>query len=343
MLKKAIKIIGGLLLMLVLAAAVYLYFADPALPPNSNTVITSLLAEDPPQFVRGETGFAHNGDVSVWYEAIAPDRPAKGSVLLYMGISNDALGWPPDFLDKLVAAGYQVIRFDYRDTGFSDWIDDWDRQNPYDLSDMAADSVAILDALHIEQAHLVGVSMGGMVAQQTAIEYPNRVLTLSSIMSSCDILDSSLPPISGELIQALLTVSIKYSILPTERNTIKMQLASRQLLMGETNYPLDVASIGKQVLYNLRERRGYNPQASVQHNTAVFVSGSRHAQLRNLQTPALVLHGSADPFIPVAHGQKCARTLPNVQTHFITGMGHDIPAIFMDEVINALLQTFARQ
>ncbi|MEM7118257.1 MAG: alpha/beta hydrolase [Chloroflexota bacterium] len=340
MLKKILKIIGLLLLILFLAAGTYLYFAGPPLPANSDAIISDLLDQEPPEFVTGETGYTQNGDVRIWYEAISPAEPAKGTVLLYMGISNDALGWPPDFLARLVDAGYQVIRFDYRDTGLSDWIDDWDSQNPYTLTDLAADSIAILDALNIDQAHLVGVSMGGMVAQQTAIEHPARVLTLSSLMSSCDILDSSLPPISSQLIQDLLTISIKYSVIPTERNTIKLHLASRQLLQGETESPLEIETIGQQVLYNLRQRRGYNLQASVRHNTAVAVSGSRHPQLRTLQTPTLILHGTADPFIPLAHGQKCARTLPHAQTRYIDGMGHDIPGIFVDDVIAALLEHF---
>ena len=122
-----------------------------------------------------------------------------------MGISNDALGWPPDFIDSLVKEGYQVIRYDYRGTGMSDWVDNW-QEAPYSLADLAADAVLILDNLDVAQAHLIGVSMGGMVAQEFALSNPERVLTLNLMMTSGNIVDEELPPISSDVTFELIKV-----------------------------------------------------------------------------------------------------------------------------------------
>ncbi len=342
MLKKVFLALGLFLLILLAAAALYIYTAVPPLPPGSDQMIDQALSSGMPELVTGQSGFAQSGEIDIWYEMIDPEGPPKGAILLMMGIAADGLGWPPAFLDALVGAGYQVIRYDQRGTGMSDWVEAWDSKNPYSLQDMAADGVAVLDALDIEQAHLVGISMGGMTAQQMAINYPDRVLTLASIMSSCDIVDPDLPPISTAVVGDLLKASLKYGLIGTERNRIKQSIASRQALMGDTPYALDTEFIAEYVLYTLRERRGFNPRVSAQHNAAVLASGSRYDRLRNLEIPVVVIHGRSDPFIPIEHGEKCADMIPAAETVWVEGMGHDLPDVYMETVVNGILTNLER-
>ena len=135
-----------------------------------------------PNFVKGQTGYAVNNGTKIWYESILPTDTNKGAILLFMGISNDALGWPQPFIDNLVNSGYQVIRYDYRGTGLSSCVENWEEQ-PYSLTDLANDGKVILDSLKIEKVNLLGVSLGGMVAQEFAINFPERTSTLTSLMS----------------------------------------------------------------------------------------------------------------------------------------------------------------
>jgi len=276
-----------------------------------------------------------NGDVKIWYESIMPVDTNKGAILLFMGISNDALGWPKSFIDKFVDSGYQIIRFDYRDTGLSDWGKD----SPYSLADLAMDSKFILDSLNIQKVNLVGVSLGGMVAQEFAINFPNRTNSLTSIMSSGNILDDELPPISSDITLKLIKTGIRYGIIPNESNDIKLHIAARKILQGNANYDIDIKGTAEQVLYNLKKRKGYNPQASSLHHEATYRSGSRYEKLKELKMPALILHGLNDPFIPIEHSKKLASILPNSKSKWLENMGHDIPQSLIDTIYTEIDRT----
>jgi pimeloyl-ACP methyl ester carboxylesterase len=269
-----------------------------------------------------------------------PQGTPKGTVLLIMGIGNDALAWPGYFLQPMVDAGYRVIRHDHRGTGLSDWMEDWDPTQPYTLEDMAGDGIAVLDDLGVDKAHVVGVSLGGMIAQQMAISYPERVASLTSMMSSGDAQDPELPGLSVEVATELAKLGIKYGLVGTEKSTLKMFVASQQLLMGEPAYEVDVRTIAEQALYNLRHRRGYNPQASQQHAAATIASGSRYRELARLEVPALIIHGTSDPMIPIAHGKKCAQTIPGARTLWVEGMGHDLPRKFVEPILSEMFEHF---
>ncbi len=258
-----------------------------------------------------------------------------------MGISNDALGWPRSFLNGFVKSGYRVIRYDHRGTGLSDWVEDWSSENPYSLTDMAADGIAVMDAVGIEKAHILGISMGGMISQELAIHYPERVTTLTSVMSSCRIEDPNIPPISSEVAWELIKVSLKYGLIGGEKNIVKLHLASRIILMDDTSHDLDIKGIAQRVLYNLRNRNGYNSAASRQHQAAVRQSDSRYGPLRELKAPTLIIHGTSDPFIPIEHGKKCTEMIPNADTLWIEGMGHDIPDRFVETVVKNIITFFA--
>jgi pimeloyl-ACP methyl ester carboxylesterase len=341
--KKIVKFTGIVLLALLIGASVYIYNSGPEMPPQTDAIITKVQETPLPELVKGKTGFAKSQGLDIWYESISPVQPAKGSVLLIMGISNDALGWPPQFIKALVDSGYQVIRYDHRGTGESDWVKDWNSKQPYSLADMADDGVAVLNSLGIQKANVVGISMGGMIAQELAINHPDRVATLCSIMSSGYIEDPALPSISSTVAWELVKVALKYGIIGTERNMIKMHIASRIILRGEANYQLDNKELAEQVLYNIRNRKGYNADVSSQHQAAVFLSGSRYSKLRQLSMPTLVVHGTADPFIPIAHGKKCAAIIPRADSLWVENMGHDLPEYLTGTLTKAMIAHFRRK
>jgi pimeloyl-ACP methyl ester carboxylesterase len=334
--------IGGIALVTLLAivgAAIYL--SGPQLPEDVDETIDSVLLSDLPEFLKGDTGYVQSGSTEVWYESIGRNASTKGAVLLFMGIANDALGWPQGFIDLLVDAGYRVIRYDYRGTGMSDWMPDW-KKTPYALGDLARDAKLILDKLNIRKAHLVGVSMGGMVAQEFAIQFPQRALTLTSIMSSGNILDEDVEAISNKTTFDLIKIAIKYGIFASEENLIKMVVAARVILRGDADYRIDVKGTAQQVLYNIRKRKGFNPHASAQHQEAVRRSGSRYERLQHLNIPSLVIHGKNDPFVPIAHSRKLASVLPNAKTRWMENMGHDLPPSLYDPLITELIDNFER-
>jgi len=338
--KNILKIIAGILILFLLGGAIYLYLSGPTLPEETDAILESVIEKPLPQMVTGQTGFASNQGVNIWYESKMPLDSPKAAILLIMGISNDALGWPPAFLTALVDSGYQVIRYDHRGTGLSDWMDNWTAATPYNLADMAQDGIAVLDVLGIPKAHILGVSMGGMIAQETAIKHPQRVLSLSSIMSSSHILDTDLPPISSSTAIELIKVAAKYGIIGGEKNLIKLHLASRLILMGQAQQTLNITEIATNVLYNIRARKGYNSQVSQQHQAAVTASDARTLTLQQLALPTLVIHGKADPFIPFAHGQKMARLIPKGDSLWLDNMGHDIPDILIPSIIDKITNHF---
>ena len=338
--KRIIKIIGIGILLILVSLLSYVFLSVPKLPDNSNAIINEVLNSEVPEFVNGESSFIVNKETKIWYESISPIDTNKGAILLFMGISNDALGWPQPFINKLVGAGYQVIRFDYRGTGLSSWVENWN-ENPYSLVDLASDGKVILDSLKIERANLLGVSLGGMVAQEFAINFPERTNTLTSLMSSGNIIDSELPPISNDIVFELIKTSIKYGIISSEKNSIKLHLSSRIILQGNANYEIDVKGTAEQVLYNLRKRKGYNPNASKQHHEATYRSGARYEKLKELKMPVLIMHGLNDPFIPVEHSKKMASIIPGAKTKWFKNMGHDIPLSIIDEIGEELFDLIA--
>ncbi len=339
LLLKLLKITGVLFVVMVFIAGGLIYFSGPKLPDDIDKRIDEIIKSDLPELLTGKTGYVQSGDTKIWYESIGQGGVKKGSILLFMGISNDALGWPQGFIEQLADSGYQVIRFDYRGTGMSDWVDDW-KKTPYSLSDLTSDAVAILDTLRIKRAHLIGISLGGMVAQEFAINHPERTLTLASVMSSGNIVDEELPGISRKTTFELIKIGLKYSISPTERKTIKLHVAARIILRGDANYNIDTIGTAEQVLYNLRNRNGYNSEASQQHHEAVYRSGSRYARLKEIRIPTLIIHGVNDPFIPIEHSKKLASIIPNSKTKWFENMGHDLPPIIFNSLINELIINF---
>ncbi|MGJ3262678.1 MAG: alpha/beta hydrolase [Salinarimonas sp.] len=299
------------------------------------SVVSEVVAAPLPELVTGATGYARSGDLLIWYEAIPPQGDRQGVVLLMMGMGDDALGWPRAFIDAFLERGHMVVRYDHRGTGLSSW-DIADTR--FTLEDMAGDARAVLDALGIARAHVVGHSMGGMVAQQFALSHPERTVSLTSIASSANVADAEIRK-APRLMQLRLIWAWASHILRRggERSLVGVKLAERRILTGTGPWEIDVRSLAQAVLYNVRKRRGYNLRAMRPHMNAMGRSGSRREALGALTVPALVIHGRDDRAMAFAHGEKTARAIPGARTLWVDGMGHDIPDPLAGPFADAIL------
>jgi pimeloyl-ACP methyl ester carboxylesterase len=269
-------------------------------------------------------------------------------LLLIMGLGAQMILWHEEFCQQLAARGYRVIRFDNRDVGKSTWFDQLGMpdvaaavgasllrqpvQAPYLLRDMAADAVGLLDALQIEKAHIVGASMGGMIAQAVAIEFASRVLTLTSIMSSTG--NPDLPPATPEAMGVLLAP------LPPDREEAIERSVTVFRTIGSPGFPFDEAEIRARSARSYD--RGFNPAGTVRQLVAILASGSRKDVLKAVRVPALVIHGKADPLVPFAAGQDTAAAIPGAELLAIDGMGHDMPRAVWPRIIDGISVLTAR-
>lgn len=295
--------------------------------------------EAPLENMVGDEGYALNDGVRIWYDVHQPKDTVKGSVLLIMGLSADALIWPSYFYQPFLDSGYQVIRLDNRGVGNSDW-DAFDSDNPYSLSDMSDDVIAVLDTLSIAKAHIVGASMGGMIGQTLCIEHPERAATLTSIMSTAWADDPEMPEIDMNVFKHIGINTIRYGLSGEIEDGVKLRVAIRELLMGSEKYKLDIESIAQLTRYNMEKRSGYNQKSGLQQTKAIEISGSRIESLKTLTVPTLVVHGKTDPLIPFEHGVKTAELIPNTETLWIDGMGHALPKMYSDTIVLRMLPLF---
>ncbi|NDK30626.1 alpha/beta fold hydrolase [Nesterenkonia haasae] len=308
------------------AVAAWLLRGGPRLPPDTDAIIERLSQSDLSHVVAGETGYADSSGVRIWYEAIPARAPEKGVVLLNISMAGNSLFWPPSFIRGLTGAGYRVIRYDQRGTGASDWLEDWDRKHAYSLLDMSADAIAVLDATQVDRAHLIGLSLGGFVAQEIAIAHPDKVASMTLMSSAADPTDASLPGLrSGPLLRSALAglPLLRYRLMGGEKNLVKEVIA--KTISGNGYEGLHAEELTELVLYDLRYRRGINLRAILQHQAAVAATRSRYELLPNLRVPALVVHGTADTFIPVEHAEKLVELIPGAQYLWLEGVGHQFP------------------
>ena len=270
-----------------------------------------------------------NGIQLVYEEFGEKDKPV---VLLIMGLGTQMIAWPDSLCKGLADLGYRVIRFDNRDVGLSQKIEggrvpgiirltlsarlNWPVKVPYRLDDMAADAVGLLDALDIKQAHLAGASMGGMISQIIAGRYPDRVLSLTSIMSTTG--RRSLPGAKPEITRKMIgkPASTEISDLVAHR----MQIYR---LIGSPGFRATDEVLRGKIFKSIK--RSYYPQGYWRQVAAIMTSGDRVALLKQLQCPTLVIHGKDDPLIPLACGEDTARVIPGARLEIIDGMGHDLP------------------
>lgn len=261
-------------------------------------------------------------------------------LILIMGLATQMIHWHDEFCQLLARKGFWVIRFDNRDIGKTTWLTNspvpsmWDfigntffhrKVNaPYLLDDMANDTLALMDELHISKAHIVGASMGGMIAQCMAIKAPKRVLSLTSIMSTTG--DRSLPKpnasTSAKLLKPMSSELEKF---------VQQSIDVWSLLQGD-HYAFDKERV-EQVVRESR-KRGFNPEGVVRQLSAILDSEDRTEALKKLNVPSLVIHGDADPLVPVQCGIATAEAIPNATLKILKGMGHTLPTQLWPQIVD---------
>lgn len=268
---------------------------------------------------------------------------AAPPILLVMGLGAQLTLWPIELVEALVDRGFRVIRYDNRDIGLSQKMDGakapgfvrhlvmkrfgFNPKTPYTLADMAADGVGLMDALGIDRAHIVGASMGGMIAQHIAFGFPERVLSLTSIMSTTG--NPKLPPAQKEAIRALTRrpASMEESVLVEHGMLIGRTI-------GSPGYPADEERLRANTTANVR--RSVYPEGMPRQLAAIIADGCRRSRLAGVTAPTLVIHGEADPLVPLAGGQDTAAHIPGATLKTIPGMGHDLPLQLVDEIADAV-------
>lgn len=275
--------------------------------------------------------------------------PNGPPVLLVMGLGMQLIAWPDALVQRLVAAGHRVIRFDNRDAGLSQGFDELGvpnlagaalrhvlhlQQHPaYRLADMAADTLGLLDALGLARVHLVGASMGGMIAQHVAATHPERVASLGLIMTSSGA--RHLPQASWEVRGLLMSR-------PGGKNAeaVVAHLERVMRAIGSPAFPTQPEALRDRLRASVA--RAWRPAGTARQLAAVVADGDRRALLPRIVSPTVVIHGEADPLIPVAAGHELARLIAHAESDFIAGMGHDLPAELLPRLADGLIANMRR-
>lgn len=269
---------------------------------------------------------------------------AAEPILLVMGLGAQLTLWPTELVDALVDRGFRVIRYDNRDIGLSQKMDGARapgivRQTlmskiglrarvPYTLADMAADGIGMLDALGIGKAHIVGASMGGMIAQHMAFGWPERVLSLTSIMSTTG--NPRLPAAQKEAITVLTKRPDSLEEAVLVEHGIKIART-----IGSPDHPDDEDRLRERVTQGVR--RSVYPAGMQRQLAAIIDDGCRRERLKGVRAPTLVIHGEADPLVPLAGGKDTAEHIAGAALKTVPGMGHDLPLALVDEIADAIV------
>jgi pimeloyl-ACP methyl ester carboxylesterase len=266
-------------------------------------------------------------------------------VLLVMGLGAQMTLWPQELVDALVKRGFRVIRYDNRDIGLSHKMEGAKAPGmvkllllskfgikpkvPYTLADMAEDGIGLLDALKIDKAHIVGASMGGMIAQHIAFSHPDRVLTLTSIMSTTG--HRKLPSGSREAIGVLTKRPASMDEDTLVEHGLKVAHA-----IGSPGYRADPEQVRERSRALIR--RSFYPAGMPRQFAAIVADGDRRERLQSVKAPTLVIHGEADPLVPLAGGKDTAAHIRGARLKTIPGMGHDLPLELVDEIADAIAE-----
>jgi pimeloyl-ACP methyl ester carboxylesterase len=271
---------------------------------------------------------ALNGDVELYYETFGFD--ADPALLLVNGLGSQCINFRSEWCERFAAAGFFVIRFDNRDVGWSTWFDERVSDPAvalYTVSDMADDAVAVLDAVGVDRAHVVGFSMGGMIVQTLAIEHPERLRTMTSVMSSTGDRDVGNPT---DAALALIT-----SPAPTTREEyIQRQFESIRTWGSPAGYDEDRLRAVHGEAYD----RAFHPAGQVRQMQAVVASPSRTEALGRVTVPTLVIHGDQDHLVDLSGGRRTAEAVPGARFEVIEGMGHDYPPMFWDRIVGLVAE-----
>jgi pimeloyl-ACP methyl ester carboxylesterase len=284
-----------------------------------------------------EERFASSNGIEIAYQEVGD--PDGEPLILVMGLATQMIAWDDELCEMLAERGFRVVRFDNRDIGRSTKLDGAHVPSRSDLvlrrretaayllSDMAADTVGLMDHLGIESAHVAGISMGGMIGQTIAIEHPDRIRSLVSMCSTTG---------SRRVGQPTLKVfAFMLADAPRDRDAFIRRIQRTYELIGSPAYPTD-----EELLLHVAEaswERGHNPRGVLRQLHAIVASGDRTAALRKLDLPVTVIHGTRDTLIRPSGGRATARAIPGARMHLIEGMGHDLPRklwpLFADEFV----------
>lgn len=277
------------------------------------------------------------------YESLGPES-AEPLILIH-GVGAQLIGWPDELCRRLVEEGLRVIRFDNRDVGLSTHIQNAPPPDlaaalaarregrapdlPYHLADLVEDAVGLMDALDIPRAHLLGASLGGMIAQQFAIDHPSRVLSLAIIMSQAG--NEDLPPSNPDALAILSTPAPDPS---SDEEAYVSHAIKLNRILGSPKYPAPEAELRDKAICAMK--RAYNPPGALRQLAAGRTSPDRSERLRRLDVPTLVIHGSDDPLISPEGGRHIAEAIDKSLFLLIDGMGHDLPAPLFDLFASAV-------
>ena len=279
--------------------------------------------------------------IALEYVSYGPE--SAETVLLIMGLGAQMTRWPLPLIQQFVAKGYRVVTFDNRDVGLSHKFDSAGPGDvaaimaaraagkpvsaAYTLDDMANDAAGLLDALKIPKAHIVGASMGGMIAQMVAAHHPGKTLSLTSIMSTTG--NPNLPPAKPEAMAMLMTRPASDDFKAMVEHSVKAQQ-----ITGSPGYPADAAALKRQAIADLN--RSSYPVGFTRQIAAVMASGDRREALKTIKAPAMVVHGVDDPLVPVEGGRDTAAVIAGAELREIPGMGHDLPAALFPQFVDAV-------
>jgi pimeloyl-ACP methyl ester carboxylesterase len=287
---------------------------------------------------------AQSNGIEIWYETIGD--PADVPLLLVMGLGAQAISWDIDLCQTFVDRGFYVIRFDNRDVGLStkiesssiDFAAEFAKalggetvEAPYVLGDMAADTAGLLDHLGLDAVHVVGASMGGMIAQQFALDYPDRTLTLTSIMSMTGDPDVGAPHPDA--------MAVLVRAPATDREEFLASNVEASRIIGSPDY-FDEALAREKGAESYD--RCFYPAGTGRQLLGIMASGSRSERLRTLDVPTLVIHGSVDPLVDVSGGRRTAEVIPGAEYLEIEGMGHDLPRQLWPVAVEAITSHVAK-
>lgn len=270
--------------------------------------------------------------------------PAGPVLVLVNGLGGQLIDWDPDLLAGLRAAGFATLRFDNRDAGLSSGADDRFRFDldavgardrsalAYTLDDLADDVAGLLDQVGVDAAHVLGVSMGGMISQLLAIRHPDRVRSLTSVMST-----TGAHGVGGPTDEAMSVLLRKP---PADRDAfVDWELANHRVI-GSPGFPVDEGRLRRK--FAARYDRARRPEGTARQLMAIMLAGDRTAALGGVRCPTLVVHGQDDPLVAVSGGRATAAAVPGAELLTIPGMGHDIPPAVVPQLVAAVCRTAAR-
>ena len=307
-------------------------------------------------------------NINIWYEEFGDKN--KETILLIMGANANCMQWDKDFIDQLVSNDFHVVRFDNRDVGKTTWFGKEPTFNKllkflpnfllkmivnsifglavdkngrfkfsestsieYDLSDMAKDAVSLMEALKIDKAHIIGASMGGMITQIIALDYPERVLSITPIMTSPGIHNDSLSGPTKELLEAM-----KKSFVYNLKGRIEDGVVEIYRQLTGSRFPFNEQDFREKLKPVIAH--GNNPFAL--HGAAVGASPDRTSRLHEIKVPALIIHGTEDAILPLDHGIAVADGITDSKRMIMEGVGHEIPEELLPEIINEIVENVRR-